>query len=56
MKNWKYTAASVSSTCFPLWYVRQALTAHPQNTISQNVWFKWVYPEEGEALILEAEH
>lgn len=31
---------------FSLRYVRQALTAHLQNTISQNVCFTWVYPGE----------
>lgn len=36
MKNWKYAVASVSST-FSLWFLRQELTDHPQNTISQNI-------------------
>lgn len=32
MKDRKYAVASVSSTCFPLWYLKQALNAYPWNT------------------------
>lgn len=28
---------------------KQALVAHLQNTASQNVWVKWVYPDKKES-------